>query len=380
MQRDESIKLQSLQPNKLRYMVQLDGLRALAVFGVMIEHFVPDTYPLRAVLPWGGLGVKLFFVLSGFLITGILLRCRDLIDSRKQDAGFTVRQFYIRRLLRIAPIYYITIAVTALANIKPAREALIWNITYTSNIYYSLKGVWEGPISHLWSLSVEEQFYLVWPWLILFIPRKHILKTIIFTIAIGPLFRLIGSGISLNQIATGALTFSCLDSLGMGALLAFYSQDYERAELSRSKLCNFCLWVSIPLFIILQIVHLFYIEELSHTSVVEDTVTALLFTGLIGRAAEGFGGFVGTILELKPLVYFGKISYGIYIYHNFMYIILLYPSIFRFLGLPLPNSVLIQFFYKVVATLIVAILSWHLIEKPINNFKRFFEYKQQEQN
>ena len=114
--------------------------------------------------------------------------------------------------------------------------------------------------------------------------------------------------------------------------------------------------------------------NLSCPSVVEDTVIAMLFTGLLGLAAQGFSGFVGTILELEPLRYLGKISYGIYVHHNFMYIIILYPSLFQILGLPYPNSVLMQFIYKLAATLIIASLSWYLIERPINNYKRFVEY------
>ena len=375
MQREESIRLQPLQPSRLGYMVQLDSLRAVAVFSVMIEHFVPKKYLLGAVLPWGVLGVKFFFVLSGFLITGILLRCRYLVELKKQDAKFTLRQFYIRRFLRIVPIYYLTIAVTALVNIEPVRKTLFWNLTYTSNIYFTLKGEWQGSISHFWSLAVEEQFYLFWPLLVLFIPQKHLLKTIVFTIALGLLSRLICSEFGLNIVVLQTMTFNSLDSLGMGALLAFYSQDYKRFKQFKSQLCNLCLWVSIPLFVSLQILRLFPTSELSRASVVEDTITAMLFTALIGHAAYGFGGFVGTILELKPLVYLGKISYGIYVYHNFMNIILLHPSVFRFLGLPYPNSELMQIYFKVVASVIIASLSWYVIEKPINNFKRFFEYK-----
>ena len=374
-QTEESIRLQLLQPSRGRYMVQLDSLRALAVFGVMIEHFVPKKYLLGAILPWGVLGVKFFFVLSGFLITGILLRCRYLVDSRKQDAKFTLRQFYIRRFLRIAPIYYLTIAVTAIVNIEPVRKTLFWNLTYTSNIYFTLKGEWQGPISHFWSLAVEEQFYLLWPLLILLVPHKHLLKTIIFTISLGILFRMLCSGLDLNIVAFKTLTFNSLDSLGMGSLLAFYSQEHKRFEQSKSQLCEFCLWVGIPLFVVLQIVHLSSTGEFSRTSVVEDTITAMLFTGLIGHAAQGFGGFVGTILELKPLVYLGKISYGIYVYHYFMYIILLHPSILYFLGIPYPKSELMQVIFKVAASVIFASVSWYLFEKPINNYKRFFEYK-----
>ena len=117
-------------------MVQLDSLRALAVFGVMLEHYVPgsaygsllDSWKPAFPLEWGS-GVTLFFVLSGFLITGILLRCRDIISSTKQSTGFTLQRFYIRRFLRIIPIYYLAIAVAVIL-FKKFRGELLWYLTY----------------------------------------------------------------------------------------------------------------------------------------------------------------------------------------------------------------------------------------------------------
>src|SRR5205823_10347779 len=99
------------------------------------------------------LGVRLFFVLSGFLITGILLDCRDLADARSQNPLFLMRQFYLRRCLRIFPIYYFVLAVVFAVNLHPAREIWIWLVTYTSNLYISLYGHWIGGLGHFWTLA-----------------------------------------------------------------------------------------------------------------------------------------------------------------------------------------------------------------------------------
>src|SRR4029450_13372172 len=144
--------------NALKYMQQLDGLRAMAVLAVLWTHYLPEEDWLFGVY-WGGFGVRLFFVLSGFLITGILLKSRQYVMQGPQPAAFALRPFYSRRLLRIFPLYYTTLAVTALMAIPPVRETMVWHITYLSNVYFSIQGRFHGPIRHFWSLSVEEQFY-----------------------------------------------------------------------------------------------------------------------------------------------------------------------------------------------------------------------------
>ena len=107
--------------------------------------------------------------------------------------------------------------------------------------------------------------------------------------------------------------------------------------------------------------------------IIGNTIISIIFMFLINRAAQGFGGITGKILERKPLVYIiGKISYGIYLYHLFMPPIL--SRGFHYLGLHYPDLSLIRFILQTAATLIVAMLSWHFIEKPINNFKKHFEY------
>ncbi len=346
-------------------MLQLDGLRALAVFGVLVHHFLPQELFLNSILHWGSYGVRLFFVLSGFLITGILLRCRDTIALANQDAVFTIGRFYIRRFIRIFPIYYLTIAITALVAFKSVKESAFWHLTYTSNIYFSSKD-WDAVLSHFWTLAVEEQFYLIWPWVMLLVPRKHLLKIIITTISIGPLFRFVCIQFGLdNGVREYILTFACLDSLGMGALLAFYTYNQDNFKQNKRLLCSFGLWICGPLLVALNIIYLPNLTSM--TVVLENTITSVFCV----RAAQGFSGVVGTILELRPLVYLGKISYGIYIYHLLVAYVL--SGMFRHIDLAY-QTVVIQSVFNTVATLVVAMLSWHLIEKPINDKKRYFGY------
>src|SRR5215471_9719868 len=122
--------------NALKYMRQLDGLRAIAVLAVLWTHYLPQEYWLSGIY-WGGVGVRLFFVLSGFLITGILLKSRQYITQGKQCSLVAIRQFYIRRFLRIFPLYYVILALTAIMAIPPVRETIAWHIAYLSNVYFA---------------------------------------------------------------------------------------------------------------------------------------------------------------------------------------------------------------------------------------------------
>ena len=166
-----------------QYMPQLDSLRAFAVLAVVVHHsplvaFVP--------IPFGAIGVRLFFVLSGFLITGILLRCRDdRPDGSPGDRWFSLRQFYIRRFLRIFPLYYFVVTCAVILNYGCARSLLPWLLTYTLNVQLAISGEW-NEFSHFWSLAVEEHFYLAWPWVVLFVPRRWVGSAAVLLVLTGP--------------------------------------------------------------------------------------------------------------------------------------------------------------------------------------------------
>ena len=349
------------------YMMQLDALRAFAVGAVMFFHFYGKGAQRWMLL--GDWGVQLFFVLSGFLITGILLRSRDLAD---QQGGrkFQIRQFYIRRSLRIFPLFYLAIVAAALLDIPPVRQTLLWHLTYTSNFYFALRGDWNGAISHLWSLAVEEQFYLVCPFLILYLPRKSLLFCIVAAIIIAPVYRICGVLLGLNSLAQAVMMVGCLDSLGMGALLAWFRHTHPKGfqEAGRSRAST--AW-GIGLFVALMLSLRLPVDQDLRKTVIAFTSSAF-FAWLIGKAAVGIQGTTGKLLEAKPLRYLGKISYGLYVYHNFMPWVV--GDILRWLHLPPPSQPALQFCLYVGVTLVVASSSWFGFERPINNLKHRFEY------
>lgn len=358
----------------LSYRPQLDAIRTFAVGAVMLQHFVGiSNLPwLMKTLPWGHLGVSLFFVLSGFLITGILIRSRDAVQASKQSAAFAARQFYVRRFLRIFPLYYFIIGVGLVVAIPPVREIWNWLITYAMNIFVSIKGDENFLYSNFWSLAVEEQFYIVWPWFVLFAPRKWLLPLTLLMISCGPVWRLYAFIHGFNFVAIYKLTPACLDSLGVGALLAqAHHSRISKAAIRRwmnrfilpiGIFVSFCLWA----FVYFEI-------NWSFNIVLFDLSIALVFCWLISSASLGFTGAPGRFMELSPLIYCGKISYGMYVYHQFTPPILAFS--FARLGLAYNQHGWLSLVLGSAFTVAISSLSWYALEQPFNNLKRYFDYQ-----
>lgn len=308
---------------------QLDGLRAIAVGCVMAYHFLPGDERLA---PLASIGVRLFFVLSGFLITRILLA------GRGNELGAVIKAFYIRRALRIFPVFYLVLAVTWAMNIGPVRSTIGWHVTYLTNVYLFDRGSWHGSISHLWSLAVEEQFYLIWPWLMLLLPMRWLPATITAMMFVAPASRLMIGG-PMNSV----LPTSCFDSLGAGALLAVTGRPLLHVAVGPLLLAGGWLLPS---------------------EVMLDFGVALTGAHVVAGAAKGYSNGFGRLLTARPVAYIGTISYGLYLFHGFM------PYV---LGRYVPGFIEMHWIVKAtllsVTTLAVASISWRFFEAPILSLK-----------
>lgn len=348
----------------ITYMPQLDGLRALAVFGVWISHWgsLGGRWDLL-----GPLGVRLFFVLSGFLISGILLSVKRSVEAGTESVFFAARRFYWRRCLRIFPIYYLTLLV-ALPVIGQIRPHALYDLTYTSNFFFAGHGRLDTTDAHLWTLSVEEQFYIVWPWVILCIRRQFLVPVITATLAIGPVSRGVLSLIFHRTLAAYVLPFGSLDAFALGGLLALFGD--ARQNSARTLLRHWGLALGLPAAIGVSWLFPQNLES-PWFMVIFPLATAGASVWVIGGAARGFGGIIGALLKSQPLVYLGKISYGLYLYHGF---------VSWAMGRALealhcePRSVLLYFVLRAAFTILVAAASWHLIERPVSRLKRSFSY------
>jgi peptidoglycan/LPS O-acetylase OafA/YrhL len=357
------------RPPSAHKMPQLDSLRAFAALSVLFGHFVWHPHPWLAIVPWAWCGVELFFVLSGFLITGILL------DGRKQvEAGVSrfwmLRQFYVRRFLRIFPLYYAVIFAGRIAQWPGFVKTFGWNLAYLTNFYIVLKAGWIGAASHLWTLSVEEQFYLVWPWVVLFLPKRWLMPTFVGVAIFAVVYRVIATGWFGSWL--NLAPFASLDCFGMGALLAVaHRREKEGSAQLRRAICAIGLWLGAVLLIVALGWHSPW-SPLPRGLGAMNVALPLLFAPLISGAAHSFTGVLGFLLTRRPILYIGKISYGIYIYHLPVQWVITSKASKWLNGLPwfIPHSAVLF-----VATIALAAFSWHLFERPINQLKRLFPYR-----
>ena len=207
---------------------QLDALRAFAVLAVVAHH----TFDVQrqAWASYGARGVQLFFVISGFLITGILIDARRDAETLGAPKAQVFRSFYARRALRIFPVYYVTLAIGTLIGIAGMREHLGWNLLYLSNWRIALDGHW-GTVTHVWSLAVEEQFYLFWPFVVLLAPRRLLPWAIGSMIFVAVVTRvMLTAETDMWSDGINIVTPAVLDSLGLGGLLALLWRASSNAD------------------------------------------------------------------------------------------------------------------------------------------------------
>ena len=345
-----------------RYQPQFDGLRALAVLTVMVDHFSADVpnFPLPDWIRLGATGVRLFLVLSGYFITASLRRARNRMDAGRLSAGRTMTAFYWRRLLRIGPAYFVFAGIALLLNLGAIRLYWPWVFTGTVDWLIALNNEWPLAISHLWSICVQEQFYLFWPLVILLLPRRWVLSAIIAVAFAGIAFRIGCVIFSAPIIARWVLPFGSLDSLAAGAALGWWG---GRLRASRGG------WVIALLCLSMLIVAavLRNSDPTKLKSVLVEPLEAGAFVILVARTATGFDGNIARFLSHAGLVFAGRISYGLYIYHILVAMVFnrWMPSQMRFL-ITIPSLRLLVFG---IATLFTAALSWRFLEQPINRLR-----------
>lgn len=357
----------------MNYKIQIDGLRFFAIISVLIGHWI--SYDTRFLLikhiPWAH-GVILFFVISGFLITDILLNQKQKIDERKSTIAKSLKTFYIRRFFRIFPIYYLLIFFLFFINYPKARELFIWLVTYTSNIYEGLSGNYAGDFNHFWSLAVEEQFYIFWPLLIFIIPKKHLLKFFIVTLILSFCARLGYYHLYPdNWMMAAYMTPGLLLPLVLGALVAYFKREKP------VWFYNFFKPIMAHVLLLLYIVTYYYFQHLTNNyfykAVCDQYVFAVVCVFYVANASVGsFWGISGLLLENRLSNYIGRISYGIYLYHLFI------PTFFLNVFVPITgintDSRKTAAFFYLLITVCLAHFSYRLIEKPINRLKDKFSY------
>ena len=367
--------------NRIEYRPQLDGIRFVAVLVVLIFHSF-NSLQGRGLLIDFTTFISFFFVLSGYLITKTLFAAKEKGAQEGQPKKGIGLRFLARRTLRIFPAYYVYLILIMLVPVGGtyARIHSVSLFLYISNFQSYADQVWGHITLHLWTLAVEEQFYLIWPWLIIFIPNKYLPRVFMAVIAIGVLFRFISfaffQDFANRTVHITIITPACLDSFGLGALLAYQHFFVRRSNprLTRAFMILIPVWFLLifsgPPLMIFTFVRL---------------LIGVFSLFLIERTNIGFDNKLGKFLESRVPLYLGRISYGIYLYH------LLARALFRSVMSRLSNTAAhqgidltilknflsnrwVDFCVDFILAVALASLSWYLLEKPLNGLRRYIRY------
>ena len=359
----------------MKYVKGLDTLRALAVFFVIVEHWGPffgdhttKQYLKIALLEDGQFGVNLFFVLSGFLITSILLN--EKLKNTNHRHLPIIKNFFIRRVLRIFPIYYIFIFACLLLQYDTVPRDIGYYLTYTSNLL-PYRSNMVNVLSHTWSLSVEEQFYIIWPWIIIFVNWKYIKHILVTAVFLGIISKFLVMFVWHHTYPV--LVINCFDSFGIGGIYAYMRLNRDRCrKFDRS-------------FIIIFPFMLFMAWRMSsfggsalgiiYALTLNSIIALALIMFVLNNKSEWMRRY---ILENRVLNFVGRISYGVYLYHYtlgrvFDNMVLKYTATHT----SLPSIVSNFYFLYCVKLILLIILCWMsfvLIEQPILKLKKRFEY------
>ncbi len=367
----------------------LDGLRGLAILLVMVGHFIlyggmePTLFidrQLSKIGLTGWIGVDLFFVLSGFLITGIL------VDTK--ESSYFFRTFYLRRVLRIFPLYYGFLIFCfwvwpRLVSISADYQSILWEQgwywSYLTNIAIARNG-WGAfhAFGHFWSLAVEEQFYLVWPVVIYLLPRQS-LRALCLLILFGSFVLRVGLGVAGYPLAAYLLMPARMDTLALGALLAIAVRERNADHLQWTR----AAWLVTGGAGGVLFVYFLWKGRLAYGDwpvyTIGFSVIALFFGAILLIAlATPPETRLGRFFTSSPLRFLGRYSYALYVFHHPISIYLpdygfsvqTFPT---WLGSQLPGLLL----FSVVAFLLsiaLALVSWYLVEARFLALKRFLGY------
>lgn len=350
---------------ELTYRRELDGVRAIAALMVMFFHFfqIPEIYNAYATViklsVFGQTGVSLFFVLSGFLITRILL-------YTKNSPGFFYN-FYVRRSLRIFPlyflflgIYYFLLPLIFKTSIIPFHlQVYYW--LYLQDFGITFKWNMDGP-GHFWSLAIEEHFYLFWPLLVYYLNNKKVAIASIIIIVIAFLMRLF---LANHHYEVYYFTFCRMDELAIGALLALLEVKNKLISKNATKFLLLFVMIIIPTIIIWVN---FSGSAIPVVQVVKFLMIAFSYFSIIGfLISVKETNFIKRILQIKPLLFSGKISYGLYVFH---------PVCFEIVHRFLNTNIILNFVLSFASTFLVSFISYYVFENRFLKLKKYFEYRE----
>jgi peptidoglycan/LPS O-acetylase OafA/YrhL len=349
----------------------LDGLRAIAIIVVLLFHLNAQAFSI------GWTGVLLFFVLSGYLITNILL------EAKNSPRYFS--NFYARRLLRIFPAYYLYLLIVALAVYfltplnewvkRPEPSEWVYFILYVQNYWLGVTSFGtplSWPLGHTWTLAIEEQYYLIWPAIVYCLNRKALVIFCTVLIAASPAVRIWIFATTQNPLLTLLTLPSQCDAIAIGALVALFGHSPNGSSYKRRLGCALVILVLLWSALIMSSGWENYTSPRLWLSNAHNipfiTLANLVFATVLLLSLDETSLF-SKILSQSVLTHIGRISYGLYLYHVliFIFVDLIIAKLSIGTSFPLTTIVL-----KLTLLYGVAILSYRYFEMPFLRLKSKF--------
>ena len=372
----------STEPDSaISHIHELDGLRGLAILLVLTFHIYgfqnvaqylnnahPSLAALWKVVGFGWCGVDLFFVLSGFLITTILLNTKG--------SKHYFRAFYGRRVLRIFPLYFLVVLLffhvqgplKILPGYGPVEGEEPWFLAYLANWKM---GIWAlGPLSHFWSLCVEEQFYLVWP-LVVWLSGKRTFPWICG----GAIFLSLGAGVTFELIPMPhdfvfMATVPRANAILLGALLAWMVRQ------SWSERIKSQIRVALPALFGAVLILILWPTYFRPMYTIQFLVAGLTWSAILLHCISLENGLIQRAMRSGFLRSFGKFSYAIYVFHQLVFVLsaAVVAPIIQALRLQSDVGLAAVMFSMFGASYVAGVMSWHLFEKHFLRLKTYFKY------
>jgi peptidoglycan/LPS O-acetylase OafA/YrhL len=374
------------------HVAQIDGLRGIAILLVVLFHYAmshhsfDDRHPglFLQISQVGWMGVDLFFVLSGFLITGILL------ETKSQPNYF--RNFLVRRFLRIWPLYYLTLLLFLVAlplafgkvpdELRGMHDNQAWFWLYAANWLFASQGGFEGTSGgYFWSLAVEEQFYLVWPLVVYWLEPRRLAQVCVGMLVASLVLRLGALAYGMTGSVVYVMTFTHLDSLAVGTVIA--------VAIRLPGLANLLPRFAVPTILVAVVaiaLARFHDGDFLYSShgmaAWGLSAIALMFGGclLLVLRIQTRGNAVSSVLSSRFLVATGRYSYALYLVHvpvlRVVEKLTFGPGQAVTGGWPYDVLVAVYCLAAFVLAWLLSAASWHLFEQHVLKLKKYVAYRQ----
>jgi peptidoglycan/LPS O-acetylase OafA/YrhL len=329
----------------------LDGLRGIAVLFVLVHHFglhLPNWLDCGPVAP------NIFFLLSGYLIT------RSLMKMQRRPESGQIFSFHVRRLVRLLPALYAMLAVGWLTGLSEFREGWTWHVAFLTNIQMTIQDDWSGIASHLWSLSTQEQFYILWP-LILLLPARWLLPSLLMAFVGATLFRITCLQAGSTDFFRWFLLPGSLDAFAAGGIVAWIALTRKDGLIIPPRWRWPFLSIVLGCWSLARTLRTDYGSN-SHYIACIDTLETLVFAGLLIELLQYKGSLLSRAFSNRPLCFLGRISYGLYLWH--MLILFSVDPLLDTFGWNAQAHPFLRCGALISCSIVVAWISWILLEKP----------------